>query len=687
MIQDLTRQKDLLLQEYEFEKEQFQRQTQNMGIQKKVRRGMCWFPLSVGRSYYNSLDQLVVEVGRSTDTDIEHQFEPGKPVCFFREDASGMLTYMKFTAQVSFVEENRMVVSLPSPQALAQITEADRLGIQLYLDEYTYRLMFQALDTVISAKGNRLAQLRDICHTTAPASEFSFAPVRFPWLNPSQEKAADMVLRAKDVAVVHGPPGTGKTTTLVEAIYETLHREVQVLVCAQSNMAVDWISEKLSERGVNVLRIGNPTRVTDRMLQDTYERRFENHPLYDQLWGIRRNIRQLYDSREGNRENRHQKIARLKEKATELEYTINESIFADARVIACTLTGSAHHLLTGRRFGTLFIDEAAQALEASCWIAIQKADRVILAGDHRQLPPTVKSPAALSGGLDKTLMQTICENKPRCVSMLTVQYRMADDIMQFPNQEFYDGLLQSDPGVKYRGILDWDTAVEWVEAGGEERPSPNPSTREGSSDFQQMNTQNISLPSLVANGVFGGLTECQSVLHEGSNLHCDARTGPGEPLPFRFPFEEGETLAPDGLSRINPVEAELALQTLHDYIERIGKDRILYERLDIGIISPYKGQVHLLRKMLRKDSYWKPLRHLISINTVDGFQGQERDIILISMVRQNEQGQVGFLADLRRMNVAITRARMKLIIIGHSPTLCRHPFYRRLKQYIDNLWE
>ena len=621
----MTRQKDLLLQEYEFEKEQFQRQTQNMGIQKKVRRGMCWFPLSVGRSYYNSLDQLVVEVGRSTDTDVEHQFEPGKPVCFFREDASGMLTYMKFTAQVSFVEENRMVVSLPSPQALAQITEADRLGIQLYLDEYTYRLMFQALDTVISAKGNRLAQLRDTCHTTAPASEFSFAPVRFPWLNPSQEKAADMVLRAKDVAVVHGPPGTGKTTTLVEAIYETLHREVQVLVCAQSNMAVDWISEKLSERGVNVLRIGNPTRVTDRMLQDTYERRFENHPLYDQLWGIRRNIRPLYDSREGNRENRHQKIARLKEKATELEYTISESIFADARVIACTLTGSAHHLLTGRRFGTLFIDEAAQALEASCWIAIQKADRVILAGDHRQLPPTVKSPAALSGGLDKTLMQTICENKPRCVSMLTVQYRMADDIMQFPNQEFYDGLLQSDPGVKYRGILDWDTAVEWVEAGGEERP------------------------------------------------------------PFRFPFEEGETLAPDGLSRINPAEAKLALQTLHDYIERIGKDRILYERLDIGIISPYKGQVHLLRKMLRKDSYRKPLRHLISINTVDGFQGQERDIILISMVRQNEQGQVGFLADLRRMNVAITRARMKLIIIGHSPTLCRHPFYRRLKQYIDNL--
>ena len=629
MIQDLIRQKELLRKEYEFEKEQFQRQTQNMGVQKKVRRGMCWYPLSVGRSYYNSLEQLVVEVSRYTDLDVEHQFEPGKPVCFFQEDASGMLSYMKFNAQVSFVEDNRMVIVLPSKDALLQLTNAERVGIQIYLDEYTYRLMFQALDTVIEAREGRLAHLRDIFHTYAKASEFSFAPVRFPWLNPSQEKAANLVLRAKDVAVVHGPPGTGKTTTLVETIYETLRRESQVMVCAQSNMAVDWISEKLTERGVNVLRIGNPTRVTDKMLQDTYERRFESHPLYDQLWGIRRNIRQIYEHREGSRESRHQKIARLKERAAELEYRINEELFDDARVIACTLTGSAHHLLTGRRFPTLFIDEAAQALEAACWIAIQKADRVVLAGDHRQLPPTIKSPAAMSGGLDKTLMQTICEKQPRCVSMLNVQYRMADDIMQFPNKEFYDGCLYSDPSVKYRGILDWDTPIEWIEA---EEPDDS-----------------------------------------------------ADNFDYSDPITFGESSAPDGISRVNPAEAQLALQTLHDYLERIGRDRILYERLDIGIISPYKGQVHLLRRMMRQDSYWKPFRQLISINTVDGFQGQERDIILISMVRNNAQGQVGFLADLRRMNVAITRARMKLLIIGHSPTLCQHPFYRRLKQYTDSL--
>lgn len=634
MIQDLIRQKELLRKEYEFEKEQFQRQTQNMGVQKKVRRGMCWYPLSVGRSYYNSLEQLVVEVSRYTDLDVEHQFEPGKPVCFFQEDASGMLSYMKFNAQVSFVEDNRMVIVLPSKDALLQLTNAERVGIQIYLDEYTYRLMFQALDTVIEAREGRLAHLRDIFHTYAKASEFSFAPVRFPWLNPSQEKAANLVLRAKDVAVVHGPPGTGKTTTLVETIYETLRRESQVMVCAQSNMAVDWISEKLTERGVNVLRIGNPTRVTDKMLQDTYERRFESHPLYDQLWGIRRNIRQIYEHREGSRESRHQKIARLKERAAELEYRINEELFDDARVIACTLTGSAHHLLTGRRFPTLFIDEAAQALEAACWIAIQKSDRVVLAGDHRQLPPTIKSPAAMSGGLDKTLMQTICEKQPRCVSMLNVQYRMADDIMQFPNKEFYDGCLYSDPSVKYRGILDWDTPIEWIEA-----DEPDASDASNSTDN----------------------------------------------FDYSDPITFGESSAPDGISRVNPAEAQLALQTLHDYLERIGRDRILYERLDIGIISPYKGQVHLLRRMMRQDSYWKPFRQLISINTVDGFQGQERDIILISMVRNNAQGQVGFLADLRRMNVAITRARMKLLIIGHSPTLCQHPFYRRLKQYTDSL--
>ena len=476
MVTTLIRQRELLQKEYAYEKEEFQRLTEATGIGTKVRRGLAWYPLTLGRSYHNSLDQFVVEVRRAETAANNKEedaslFEPGKPVCFFSQDASGdlqgtggMLHYYKFIAQVSFVEENLMVIALPDADALLQLQSAHRLGVQLYLDEQTYRLMFEALDEVINARTGRLAELRDIFHSTLPAPKFTFAPVRFPWLNTSQQAAVNEVLWAKDVAVVHGPPGTGKTTTLVEAIYEVLHRENQVLVCAQSNMAVDWIAEKLVDRGVSVLRIGNPTRVTDRMLGYTYERRFEAHPLYTDLWAVRRTIRELYKSRSGNTENRAQKIARLKERATEMEFTINQDIFGDAKVIACTLPGSASHLLTGMKFGTLFIDEAAQALEAACWIAIRKAHRVVLAGDHRQLPPTIKCPEALHGGLDRTLMQAIVENKPKAVSLLCVQYRMCDTIMQFPNQEFYGGRLESAPEVKYRGILDWDTPVEWIDS-------------------------------------------------------------------------------------------------------------------------------------------------------------------------------------------------------------------------------
>ena len=614
----LQKQELLLRMEYEYEKEQFRQQTETMGIGRKVKRGMCWYPLSVGRSYYNSLNQLVVEVERREDKDIEHVFEFGRPVCFFTQDASERLHHFNFTATVNYVDEDRMVVVLPGASALTDIQNAARLGVQLYFDETTYRLMFEALGQVIKAKNNRLAELRDIFHGTLKASVFTFAPTRFPWLNATQEEAVNKVLHAKDVAIVHGPPGTGKTTTLVEAIYETLHRENQVLVCAQSNMAVDWISEKLVDRGVSVLRIGNPTRVNDKMLSFTYERRFESHPDYPQLWSIRKAVRDLHtQNRKGaNRESIRQKINSLKDRATELEIRINTDLFSEARVIACTLTGSANRVLTGMKFGTLFIDEAAQALEAACWIAIRKAGRVVLAGDHQQLPPTVKCIEAMRGGLDKTLMQHIVHNKPEAVSLLKTQYRMNDEIMRFPSDWFYHGQLASAPEVKYRSILDFDTPIVWV------------------------NT-------------------------EGT--------------------DSGEEFVGESFGRINKAEATLSIEELKRYIEKIGKERLLEERIDFGLISPYKAQVQYLRQLIRKDAFFKPFRHLITINTVDGFQGQERDVILISLVRANEDGQIGFLNDLRRMNVAITRARMKLIILGDAPTLTKHPFYKKLYEYIGEV--
>ena len=622
-IQALQQQRLLLQLEYQAEKESFRKQTEEMGLLRKVKRGDAWYPVKIGKSYYNSLNQLVVEVYRQGDEEIEHNFEFGKPVCFFSVGEKDQIKYFSFTGTVSYVDGDRMVVSVPDNGQLIDVQGAENVGVQLFFDETSYKMMFDALDRVIKAKG-RLGYLRDLFYSRQQAETFSFAPMHFPYLNRTQEEAVNKVLRAKDVAIVHGPPGTGKTTTLVEAIYETLRRENQVLVCAQSNMAVDWISEKLVDRGINVLRIGNPTRVNDKMLSFTYERRFEAHPDYELLWAIRKAIRELRAHRKRGDEKYHQKLERLKERATELEVRINAQLFGEARVIACTLVGSANRLLEGQKFGTLFIDEAAQALEAACWIPIRRVSRVILAGDHCQLPPTVKSFAALKAGLGKTLMERIVDNKPEVVTLLKMQYRMNEEIMRFSSDWFYGNQVESAPEVKFRSILDLDIPMTWVDT----------------SQFQ--------------------LPENEESLFK-------------------------EQFVGESFGRINKAEAELTLMALENYFGKIGKQRILDERIDVGVISPYRAQVQYLRRLLKKKDFFKPYRHLISVNTVDGFQGQERDVILISLVRANDEGQIGFLRDLRRMNVAITRARMKLIILGDASTMTRHPFYKKLYEYIDAL--
>lgn len=645
-IQALLQQRTLLQLEYYTEKEAFRKLTEQMGMQRKVKRGDAWFPLQVGKSFYNSLNQTAIEVFRTSDQDIEHNFEFGRPVMFFRSEGSEELKYFSFTGTVSYVDGDRMVVTVLDSAPLLELQQStDPIGVQLSFDETSYKLMFEALDRVMKAKNNRLAYLRDLFYSHQKAGRFSFEPMKFPWLNPTQERAVNEVLWAKDVAIVHGPPGTGKTTTLVEAINETLMRESQVLVCAQSNMAVDWISEKLVDRGINVLRIGNPTRVNDKMLGFTYERRFESHPDYPQLWAIRKAIRELRKNRKKGSENYHQKMDRLKSRAAEIEIRINAELFGEARVIACTLVGSAHRLLEGMKFGTLFIDEAAQALEAACWIPMRRASRVILAGDHCQLPPTIKSIAALRAGLGKTLMERIAENKPEVVTLLRIQYRMNDEIMRFSSDWFYGGKVESAPQIKYRSVLDYDHPITWIDTSNEE----NQITIEG----EDAPEDSASTSSSV------------SAANQNSDLN------------FK------EQFVGESFGRINKAEAELTLLTLAEYFTKIGKQRVLEERIDVGIISPYRAQVQYLKKLIKKYEFFKPYRRLISVNTVDGFQGQERDVILISLVRSNDEGQIGFLKDLRRMNVAMTRARMKLIILGNKDTMTKHPFYKKLWEYVE----
>ena len=459
---DLLRQYKLLQEEFEFEKETFYQQTQRAGIPKRIQQGVCWYPVSAYKSYYNSLNQLVVEIKRDENDDTDHNFEYGRPVCFFRFDGTGNLRYFSFAATISYVHENTMLVVLPHSNSLLDI----------------------------------------------------------------QEQAVNRVLATKEVAAVHGPPGTGKTTTLVEAVYETLRRENQVMVCAQSNTAVDWIAEKLLDRGVNVLRIGNPTRVNDKMLSFTYERKFESHPAYPTLRAARASIRELSERlkrlKGAKRESARRMLHDLRDQAIKLEIKIDTQLFGEARVIACTLVGSANKQLNGKMFSTLFIDEAAQALEAACWIAISKAYRVILAGDHCQLPPTIKCYEAAKGGLDRTLLQKIIQRKPETVSMLETQYRMHEDIMYFPSQQFYKGRLQASPEVRHRNILEYDTPIEWFD------------------------TALCEFSEDCVNETYG---------------------------------------------RINKPEAELLVKQLQEYIEKIGIERVLDERIDFGLISPYRVQV------------------------------------------------------------------------------------------------
>ena len=630
-LKALTEQRRLLQMEYEAEKRAYSSITEKIGLRRLAERGDAWMDIRIGRVYYNSLNQRILEVFRSVDTDEDHHFEFGRPVAFIiSEGDAGSRPKIAFTGTVSFVDGERMAVAIPESAMVSRLEQAQSVSVMVSFDETTYRAMFEAIDRTLSAKG-RLAELRDLIYSKKKMRELTLSPMRFPYLNSSQQEGVNKVIRAKDVAIVHGPPGTGKTTTLVEAINETLRRESQVLVCAQSNMAVDWISEKLVDRGVHVLRIGNPARVNDKMLSFTYERRFEDHPDYPSLWSIRKSIRELQGAKRKGTDQWHQKMDRLRARATELEIRINNDLFNTAHVIACTLTGSANRILSGMKFSTLFIDEAAQALEAACLIPMRRAGRVVLAGDHCQLPPTVKCFEAMKQGLGRSLMERLVENHPEAVTLLTTQYRMNEDIMKFSSDWFYGGEMVAAEDAKHRGILDYDTPIEWI-------------------DTAEM------------------ISEIAEIADENEDLRA-----------YR------EALSGNSFGRINKEEAQLTLLTLQNYITKIGKQRFLDERLDIGLISPYRAQVKYLRQLLNRLSFFKPFRNSISVNTVDGFQGQERDIIIISLVRSNEEGDIGFLRDLRRMNVAMTRARMKLIIVGDSSTLCRHPFYRKLHDYIGKL--
>ena len=605
-----SRLRELVALELEEERRAYQRslEEKQSSFDGSIREAACRYPVRLGNTAYNALGQLTLELRYEVGEDeVELDFEPGKPVTLFYMADAGAKE-LQHQCYVELVGDGVMSVSLPSKSAEQSIRDTavrHLLGVQLGIDNTSYRVMTESLNEAEHRDDERFVRLREVLLGQRPPSFRTLPQLSFPWLNRSQQDAIQKAVEAQEVSIIHGPPGTGKTTTLVEAIIETLQRETQVLVCAPSNAAVDWISEQLMRRGIHVLRVGNPLRMSDEMLDCSYERRYAAHPDYHELWSIRKALR---DGAKG------EQAHRLRNRETELEIKINADLFEQARVVSCTLIGSAYRIMERRRFSTLFIDEAAQALEPACWAAVLRADRVVMGGDHQQLPPTVKSLAAAKGGLADTMMQKVVSLWPRAVSLLTVQYRMNEAIMAFPSRWFYHNRLQAAPEAADRLVSPLDTPLMWLDT--------------STLDYEE---------------------------HEGRNK-----------------------------SISNSQEARLVIHTLRDYIEMVSPQKVESERVDFGIITPYRGQARLIRRLLKMQHYFRKLKRHITVGTVDGFQGQERDVIVISLVRDNAEGSIGFLRDLRRMNVAMTRARMKLIIVGNADTLGRHRFYRALIEHIRN---
>lgn len=612
-IAALQRQQELLRMEYEYERQEYQRKLEG-GLSGRTHDAGCLYPVEVGGLERDALDHLVLTIRyEASEEELENDFEPGKPVAFFHTsgDTVTEMPHQCFVEKVGSGVMALRVGSVAAAQSIRETAKSRLVGVQLVVDSTSFRAMEEALRQAMRRTDEGFVRLRETL-VGVQAPEFRDLPrVSFPWLNESQAVAVQTVLEAREVAVVHGPPGTGKTTTLVEAIIETLQREEQVMVSAPSNAAVDWISLQLMRRGVSVVRVGNPLRISDEMLDCSYERRYAAHPDYGELWSIRRLLREQAGG--NGKESKREHLRKLNARKLELEIKIENEVFGQARVVACTLIGASYQVLEHRHFSTLFIDEAAQALEGACWVAIGKCDRVVFSGDHQQLPPTIKCPAAAHGGLEQTLMQKVVREKPECVRLLRVQYRMNRTIMGFSSEWFYGGKLEASELVGERLVTPLDSAMTWID------------------------TKNLE----------GG---------ESQNQHTQSRS--------------------------NIEEARLLIHTLRDYIDMIGPTKIADEQIDFGIISPYRGQVRLIRRLLKMQHFFRKLRRQVTVNTVDGFQGQERDVIVISMVRANDEGQIGFLRDLRRMNVALTRAKMKVIIVGNSETLGRHRFYGKLMDYV-----
>ena len=598
---------------------QYRDKIQALSLDQKKQKGYCWYPVQLDKSGYTYGSRAFVIIHFHKYKKYKSQFRPGKIVNLFCNDAN--IKHSDMSGVIHYVDKHKMKIILNSTD-LPLYINSGLVGVELLFDESTYREMEKALELVTFAKTDRLAEIREIIlgkeEPRISTESINYSNER---LNPSQNKAVNGILDSYDLTVVHGPPGTGKTTTLVAAIKALSEKEKPILVCAPSNAAVDLLTEKIAELDLNVLRVGNISRIDETIIQHTIESKISENPESARIKKVRieaadyRRKANKYKRSFGAAEREERKQLRIQAKelsewASQLEERLTEQIILTSDVITSTLVGSNNKMLKGFRFDTAIIDEATQALEPANWIPITKCKKVVLAGDPFQLSPTVKSFQAKKDGLGQTLIEK-CILNDKNVHLLNVQYRMNKDIMEFSNQYFYEGKLSAHPTNIDHKLFPEDQIIEFVDTAGT------------------------------------GFEETQ-----------DAET----------------------LSRFNKGEVDILLEHMYQLIVATPN----FDRHSIGIVSPYKEQTRLIKRTIEEDAKLLEFNN-IDVDTIDSFQGQERDIIYIVLVRSNVKGEIGFLSDYRRMNVAMTRARKKLIVIGDSATIGNDKFYQSFLNYVDKI--
>ncbi|UXP30833.1 AAA domain-containing protein [Reichenbachiella agarivorans] len=622
--EELKTQLQLLHQEKEEDLRQYRLKMSSTSLKERRKSGVCWYPVDLLKTHFDAGERLMVKVSRQKEHVDAHSFQSGKLVSLF-SSGGGENSDEAVSGVVNNVTKTEMHITI-NVDELPQWAQHSQLGIQLLFDENAYREMEKALQKVIKGGDDRIDHLKQVILGTKEASFDNQDTIRDLGLNDSQNEALRLVKNAQDVAIIHGPPGTGKTTTLVQAIIETLHRENQVLVCAPSNAAVDLLAEKLGEQKIEVLRVGHPARVHEDILSKTLDAKIANHADFKSLKDLRKQSEEYfklaskYKRSFGHAEKVQRRAIksealRLKDDANNLEYYIINDIVSKSQVIVSTLVGATNNYIKGMSFGTVFIDEAAQALEAASWIPILRAQRVIFAGDHCQLPPTIRSFDAAKKGLEVTLFEKAIQRNKADV-MLSIQYRMHEQIMNFSSRMFYKNELKADDRVRQWKVFSEDTPVEFIDTAG--------------------------------CGFF-------------------------------------EAIDPETRSSFNTEEADILLKHLIEYLGQLDTIGHQDDLQSVGVISPYKAQTLLLTEKLLESGLDTAVASKVQVNTVDSFQGQERDVIYISLVRSNENGEIGFLGDTRRMNVALTRAKKKLVVIGDSATIGQHPFYNKFLDYVQEI--